>query len=436
MPQVMPQALYSADAEKAVLGCMLAQPNEVIPAATASLQREDFFVPAHREIFRVLSKMFDSMQTIDVMTVHQAFVDDKIDEQIGSPGILAELLTGFATHLNVGSYIETVREKSQRRLMVEACQNIVQCVQDGSQGIEETLTYAEGQICAIARQKSRQRILTAKECVDRYRVLREAIQIGEVATRIPTGLEAIDHGNGGLPTPCYVIVAGEQGSGKSALVLAIMRNCCERGMGIGGFSLEMTTEQLIQRLAAERMRCDSRRLNGKLHPSEEADENWALDGIEKWNFHIDPTSGLKPADIRRGTRRMVDAGCSIIWLDNAQLMQGSNEDDVRHAQLTEVSRTIQDVQKEHGIIFILVAQVTRKAQQAAKGKASPLSIYDLADCAAFERDARVVIILDKLHDVENAPANATPIIINVAKYSEGATGSFEATFNKSEQRII
>src|ERR1700677_2457370 len=101
---IMPQALYSAEAEKAVLGCMMAQPAEVINDATVALMKEDFFVPAHQEIFGAMREMSNNSQAIDAISLHQWLADRKLADAIGSPGILAEIYIGFATHLNVGSY--------------------------------------------------------------------------------------------------------------------------------------------------------------------------------------------------------------------------------------------------------------------------------------------------------------------------------------------
>lgn len=428
-----PQLLYSDDAEKAVLGSMLAQPQEVIGKTLEILMRDDFFVPAHREVFTALATMHER-EAIDVMTVHQWFVDRKLDKPVGSPGILGDLLSGFATHLNVGAYIKIVKDKSLLRSMQAACVAIVKDIQEMPDAVPEVLDRAEAAIFKVTRQglTNKSNILTARQCVAKYRVHRENVEIGEVRPRIPTGIYAIDNGNGGLLSPGYVVLAGEQGSGKSALLLAILRNCCMEGIGVGGFSLEMTEEQLINRLVSEKTTINSRRFAGKMNDREQALTDCALSEIEQWNFHIDPTSGLRPMDIRKGTRRMVEAGCKLIWLDNAQLMTGSNERDRRNEQLTEVSRTIQDVQKEYGVTFILACQVTRTAQKGKNG----FSLFDLADCAAFERDARVVIFLENTEAGENAPDSAIPIVVNIAKYSEGKTGRENAVFNKCEQRIV
>lgn len=425
-----PAMLYSAEAEKAVLGCMMAQPAEVIDEATVSLLKEDFFVPAHQEVFGALREMHNSRQAIDVMTIHQWLTDRKMAEAVGSPGILAELLVGFATHLNVGSYIRIVKDKSLLRSLQMACSTIVQDIGEMPDSVPAVLDRAESLVCGITQGFSTGQIYSADDAVREFEDRRGKIQRGELEARLKTGLRALDENNGGFPIPSYVVIAGEQGVGKSAIILNIMRDCCRNGIPVGGFSMEMTINQIVQRQVSDLADINSRRFNDKLHPQEEADTVYALEKIRKMPFYIDPTSGLRPHDIRVGTRKMVKKGCKIIWLDNAQLMSGSSDKDQRTQQLTEVSRTIQQLQKEHDIVFILLAQVTREAQ-----KRGGLRTFDLADCAAFERDARVMVMLEKKPESESAPSYAVPILIRVVKYSEGEIGDFEGTFNKQKQRI-
>src|SRR5471032_923635 len=144
-----PAALYSGEAEKAVLGCMMAQPAEVIDEVTEALVKEDFFVPAHQEIFAALREMYNSQQAIDVMTIHQWLTDRKLAEPLGSPGILAELLVGFATHLNVGSYIRIVKDKSLLRCLQMACSTIVQDIGEMPDSVPAVLDRAESAIFQV-----------------------------------------------------------------------------------------------------------------------------------------------------------------------------------------------------------------------------------------------------------------------------------------------
>lgn len=423
--------LYSAEAERAVLGCMIAQPGDVIHDAAGALLKEDFFVPAHQEIFAAVRDMAIAHRPVDTIGVHQWLTDRKLAEAVGSPGILAELLVGFANHLNVGSYIRIVKEKSLLRALQSACSAIVQDIAEMPDSVASVLDRAEASICRVTNLHVTGSQMDAHECVTRFLDLREKIQIGEVETRIKTGLSCLDDDNGGLPTPSYVILAGEQGAGKSALMLNILRHCCANNIGVGGFSLEMTVEQIIQRLIAERLSMDGRRMNMKLSEREHEAIRQEAEKIRSWQFIIDPTSGLRPSDIRSGTRRMVRAGCKVIWLDNAQLAAGTNDRDKRVDQLTELSRMNQQLYKEHDILFIMLTQVTRNSQKS-KAHFTPA---DLADCAAFERDARVIVFIENDHESEGSSPFCTPVFFNVAKYSEGSTGCFRGTFNKVYQRI-
>lgn len=429
---LMPQALYSAEAEKAVIGCMMAQPGEVIEEVDGVLVKGDFFVPAHQELFVALKELWDTKQAIDIMMIHQWLSDRKIAESIGSPGILGEMLVGFATHLNVGSYIRIVKDKSLLRALTNACSKIVQDVTDFPDSVASVLDRAETEIFRVTHLhiSGMHSIKSASEMVQSFREHRAKIEAGTIESRWLTGLPTLDHGNGGLPRPSYVVIAGEQGTGKSALMLKLMKAAAQNGYNCGAFSMEMTDNQIIQRQVAEVAEIDSRRLNGKIHDNEHVRVEQALDLIKTMPYFVNSDSNLTPADLRSGTRRFVQLGCKIIFLDNLQLMEGSDDRDTRVRQLTQVSRTIQSLQKEYDVTFILLAQVTREAKK--KGN---LQAYDVADCSAIENDARVMIMLEKGAGSENANASTYPILARIVKYSEGQTGEFPIVFNKKEQRM-
>src|ERR1700677_2833980 len=147
-----PTVLYSAAAEKAALGCMMARPREVIDEVPEMLSKDDFFVPAPQEIFAALREMHNAQQAIDVMTIHQWLTDRKLAEPLGSPGILAELLVGFATHLNVGSYIKIVKDKGLLRCLQLACSTIVQDIAEMPDSVPAVLDRAETAIFQVTNQ--------------------------------------------------------------------------------------------------------------------------------------------------------------------------------------------------------------------------------------------------------------------------------------------
>jgi len=258
-----PQALYSAEAEKAVLGCMMAQPNEVIDDAAEALTKEDFFVPAHQEIFAALREMYDTKQAIDVMTIHQWLVDRKLAEPLGSPGILGELLVGFATHLNVGSYIKIVKDKSLLRALQMVCTTIVQDIVEMPDSVSSVLDRAETSIFKVTHMGLTQTTVPAREEIDKALNLIEAYRGRKGAMQgIGTGFHKLDQMTTGWKAGEMIVLAARPGQGKTALAMTFAMHALKErydeaadayvkpGHPVGVFSLEMTNEQLMLRLLA------------------------------------------------------------------------------------------------------------------------------------------------------------------------------------------
>jgi replicative DNA helicase len=428
--ELMPQALYSAEAEEAVLGCCMAQPSEVIAEVVEHLTKSDFFIPAHQDIFATLRDMDAARQPIDVMTIHQWLTDRKLAEEVGSPGILGDLLTGFATHLNVGSYIKIVKEKSILRAMQDACTAIVRDIIDMPDSVASVLDRAESRIMAITNPRGDSQIMDARAACQDFRRYLEEVEKGEAVPLLPTKIKPIDDLIGGLPCPAYFVIAGPPGGGKSAMMMTLQENWSSDGIGVGIFSLEMTTRKLMQRRVARVAQMNSRLMNWPLDEFAKSDVNRALDHIECTPFWIDPTSNLAPSDLRARTLKMVRMGAKVIILDYVQLLRGSSDRDRRVDQLTEASRMISVIQKEMGVLFIGLAQITRDAQKKGDYKT-----FDLADCAAIANDARGILFLEQDDSVSGAQDHDIPLIGRFAKMSDGPAGDVRLSFNKLHQKI-
>jgi replicative DNA helicase len=428
--ELMPQALYSAEAERAVLGCMLAQPGEVIVEVVEHLIKDDFFVPAHQEVYAVLRDMDSAKQPIDVMTVHQLLTDRKLEKEVGSPGILAELLTGFATHLNVGSYIKIVKDKSVLRELQRVCTLIVRDIVDMPDSVASVLDRAESRIMAITNPRGDSQIMDARAACQDFRRYLEEVEKGETVPLLPTKIKPIDDLIGGLPCPAYFVIAGPPGGGKSAMMMTLQENWSSDGIGVGIFSLEMTMRKLMQRRVARVARMNSRLMNWPLDEIAKLEVENALGHIESTPFWIDPTSNLAPSDLRSRTLKMVQMGAKVIILDYVQLLRGSSDRDRRVDQLTEASRMISVIQKELGVLFIGLAQITRDAQKKGDYKT-----FDLADCAAIANDARGILFLEQDDSVSGAQDHDIPLIGRFAKMSDGPAGDVRLSFNKLTQQI-
>lgn len=426
---LMPKSLYSAQAEQAVLGCWLAQPTEVSDQIQSELSDGDFFVPTHKEIFKTLQGMAVAQIAIDIQIVHQRLVDRKMAEAVGSPGILAELLVGFATHLNVGSYIKIVKDKSLLRCLQMACSTIVQDIVEMPDSVPAVLDRAEAAIFRITHGRQTGQIWSAEQAVCEFRAERESIQRGDKQNRLETGIQALDKDNGGLPNPGLIIIGAATGAGKSVLMMNFLENWCRVGMGVGVFSLEMTRKQLIKRAVASVAQMNSRLLNGKLHEAQQNDVARALSNIENWRFWIDQTSRLTLPELRTRSRQMVKMGAEAIEVDYLQLLRGIGRQD-RREFLAEASGEMKILSTELNIPFIVLSQVNREGR-----KSGDLQLLHLAECSALEQDSDEVILLEKKAGCDNCPQAAIPYIAHIAKYRDGAIGDVELTLNAPQLRF-
>lgn len=432
---ISPSVLYSAEAEKAVLGCMMAQPAEVIDEVIGVLNKEDFFVPAHQEIFEALDGMWANKVAIDVMTIDNWLKDRKLAEAVGSPGILAELLVGFATHLNVGSYITIVKDKAMLRALQQACSTIVQDIIDMPDSVPGVLDRAESLIFRVTSLKESSPIHDATACVALFEQEQEKIQQGIVETRLKTGIRAIDEGNdgrggsGGFPIPGLVVIGGEPGVGKTAVAGTLLDNWCAAGIGVGMFSLEMTKQQLVKRQVSRLASIDSRLLNKKLHEAYQMRVASATATIKTWPFWIDQTTNLTPVDLRSKSRQLVNKGARVIILDYLQLMRGSNRKDERREQIAEITRTAKLLANELGILFVMLSQLNREGR-----KRGNLCMADLKESSTIEEDADAVLLLERKEGYENCPNTAIPVLGRWGKFRDDAVGDIELTFNAPQLR--
>ncbi len=312
------QVLYSPDAEKAVLGCMMAQPAEVINEATVSLVPEDFFVHAHIEIFRAMRDMSNAGESIDVMTVNQKLADRKLAEQVGSPGILAELLVGFATHLNVGSYIRIVKDKSLLRSLQTACSEIVTDIYEMPDSVPSVLDRAEASIFAITSQDGASRIVSGREEIDKALHLIESYQSRKGHLQgVQTGFHKLDEYTAGWKPGEMIVLAARPGQGKTALALTFARHALDQrydeatdtwkkpGYSVGMFSLEMTNEQLMLRLLASYASESLQQIrSGNLDERSLQKLRLVAADMKEWPLYLDDSSFLSINQLRGKARRI------------------------------------------------------------------------------------------------------------------------------------
>jgi replicative DNA helicase len=449
-----PTVLYSAEAEKAVLGCMMAQPAEVINDATVALMKEDFFVPAHQEIFGAMRDMYNNSQAIDVMTIHQYLVDRKLAEAVGSPGILAELLVGFATHLNVGSYIQIVKDKSLLRSLQLACSTIVQDISDMPDSVPDVLDRAESAIFHVTNLGLTQSTVSARQEIDKAIALIEDFQNRKGHLHgLPTGFHKLDELTAGWKAGEMIVLAARPGQGKTALALTFARHALDQrydeasdswkkpGHPVGMFSLEMTNEQLMLRLLASYGSESLQRIRqGDLDEHSLQKLRLVAADMKEWPLYLDDSSFLTINQLRGKARRMKDRfGIEMLVIDYLQLLRSESAQakDNRQNEVAEISRGIKALAKELSIPIIILAQLNRRSEEA---KAEP-ALHNLRESGAIEQDADVVLLLhrnepDKDEDGNTAPSGPViPYKLNIAKQRNGPTDKLDILFHAPYTRF-
>jgi replicative DNA helicase len=449
-----PTTLYSAEAEKAVLGCMMAQPNEVINDATETLSKADFFVPAHQEIFDALRDLYNNAQAIDVMTVHQYLTDKKMAEAVGSPGILGELLVGYATHLNVGSYIRIVKDKSLLRCLQSACSTIVQDIADSPDAVSGVLDRAETEIFNVTNMGLTNSTTMAKDEIKSAITLIESFQNNKNLLKgIGTGFKRLDELTTGWQPGDMIVLAARPGQGKTALALTFARHALDQrydeatdswkkpGYGVGIFSLEMTNPQLMLRmLAAYGSESLQRIRQGKLDEHALQKLRMVAGDMAEWPLYLDDSSFLTITQLRGKARRMKQRwNIDLLIVDYLQLLRSESAQakDNRQNEVSEISRGIKALAKELKIPIIILAQLNRRSEEA---KAEP-ALHNLRESGAIEQDADMVLLLHRTEQEKDADGNdrptdaILPYVLNIAKQRNGPTDRLDILFHSYYTRF-
>lgn len=354
-------ALYSSDAERAVLGCCLAQALEVIPDADRSLTRDDFFVPAHQEIFVCLTTLFNANSPVDTIGVHQWLVDKRLDKAVGSPGILAEMLVGFANHLNVNSYIRIVKEKSAMRVLQKACATVLQDIHDMPDSVASVLDRAETAIVEATSFNSNRDGELFSEVVKR--ASREAIEFSEMGGGLrghSTGFERLDSITGGWCKDQLVVIGGASGIGKSALALTFQRHLAKNlNVPSGLWTGEMGPEQCANRILSGESHISARVIrDGSLSEEQMRLLSSTADKIENWPMYIDCRPGLDITHLRSlAIRWKRKYAIEAMFIDHAQLVRSKGFETDKTGEVTSVTRRCKEIAKELGITVFLNSQL-------------------------------------------------------------------------------
>lgn len=416
----------SAEAEQSVIGSILID-KEVIPVVMEILKPEDFYRPDHKEIYDVIIELFDRAQPIDLITVSERLKQHGKLELVGGLEYLTNIATEVPTTANVKHYAKIVEEKSLLRKLIRASSEIVDLGFDASEEVSFILDKAEQSIFDILQKRSSQGFVPIKDIlVDTFNKLEELYNNKGNITGISTGFTDLDFKTSGLHNSDLVLVAARPAMGKTAFALNLAQNAAvHSGVPVAVFSLEMSKEQLVNRMLCSEAMVDSNKMKtGKLEDNDWQKVARALGPLSEAPIFIDDTPGISITEIRAKCRRLkLEHNLGLVVIDYLQLMQGSkSKSESRQQEISEISRSLKILAKEINVPVITLSQLSRAPE--ARTDHRPI-LSDLRESGAIEQDADIVMFLyrDDYYNPDTEKKNIAELII--AKHRSGSTGTIE-----------
>lgn len=418
----------NVEAEQAVLGAMLLSHDAVI-VAMEKLQPRDFYCDAHRIIFEAMEHLHRENKEIDVITLPEELNRMKKMDDVGGVGYVLNLPNMVGTASNAEYYANIVVEKALSRNLISTCTELATEAYDGEKKTEDLLDDAERRILQLSDTKNRGDFASVGTVVEA--TLDKITKLYENKaglTGLPTGFRDLDRMTSGLQPSDLILVAARPSMGKTAFTLNIAQNVGVRQhKTVAFFSLEMSQEQLVQRLLCQIAHIDSQKLRtGQLN----SDEEWtrltdACDKLYESPIYIDDTPGISVAEMRSKARRLKsEHGLDLIIVDYLQLMQGRNAES-RQQEISEISRSLKALARELKVPLIALSQLSRSVE-SRQDKRPMLS--DLRESGALEQDADIVSFLyrEDYYDKETENQHITEVIL--AKHRNGPVGSVKLYF--------
>ena len=416
---------HSAEAEQAVLGAMLMN-KEAITVASEILSGDDFYQTAYGILFNSMVELFHAGKPVDLITLQEYLKEKDVPPEISSMEFARDLLMGTQTSANIKSYAEIVREKSIMRRLIKVNEETANACYLQNQPLEEILEDAQRQVFALAETGNSEEYVPIKQVVlNALDVIERASKTKGTVTGIPTGFIDLDYKLSGLQRSDLVLIAARPSMGKTAFVLNIAQHVAFRqNKAVAIFSLEMSKEQLVNRLFSLESHVDAQILRtGNL-----SDTDWEklIEGagtIGSSRMIIDDTSGITISEMRSKCRKYkLEMGLDLIIIDYLQLMSGGKRSESRQQEISEISRSLKALAREMNAPVIALSQLSRRVEERKPAK--PM-LSDLRESGSIEQDADVVMFIyrDEYYNEDSEKKGIAEIIVD--KQRNGSTGSVE-----------
>jgi len=416
---------HSIEAEQSVIGSMMMD-REAIMTASEMISSEDFYQHQYGILFEAMLELYNEGKPVDLVTLQDRLKEKEVPPEISSLEFVRDVLNTVPTSANIKYYAGIVQEKSMLRKLIKVNEGIANTCYLAKDRLEDILADTEKKVFDLIQSRTSGEFVPIKEVVlNALDKIEAASKNKGTVTGIPTGFIDLDYKTSGFQPSDLILIAARPSMGKTAFVLNIAQNMAfKSGKTVAVFSLEMSKEQLVNRLFSLESKVDSQSIRtGSL-----SDDDWAklIEGagiIGKSNLIIDDTPGISINELRSKCRKFkLEHNLEMIIIDYLQLMSGSRKTDSRQQEISDISRALKQVARELHVPVVALSQLSRAVEQRPDHR--PM-LSDLRESGAIEQDADVVMFIyrDDYYNKDSEKKNIAEIII--AKQRNGPIGTVE-----------
>ena len=428
---------HDIEAEQAIIGSMLTDKDAVV-AAIEVLKEDDFYREDNKAIYGAILNLYNKSEPIDIITLKAELISLGKFDSVGGLEYLAELPEKVPTTANVDKYIKIVEEKAVLRNLIKTANEIISLGYDPTEEVENIMDGAEKRIFNIMQSRNQKGYTPIKDVlVETFSNLEQLYNQKQHITGIPTGFSDLDYKTAGLHKSDLILIAARPAMGKTAFALNIATNAAVRAkVPVALFSLEMSKEQLVNRVLCSEAMVDSNKVRtGKLEEDDWVKLAGALGPLSESEIYIDDTPGISVMEIRAKCRKLkLEKNIGLVVIDYLQLVQGNNKrGGSREQEISEISRSLKILAKEIDVPVIALSQLSRAPEQRPDHR--PM-LADLRESGAIEQDADIVMFLyrDDYYNEDSEKKDIAEIII--AKHRSGSTGTVELLWLGSYTKFV
>lgn len=433
---------YSVEAEQSVLGAMIVDPQSIAEVATL-VKPEFFYIPQHKEIYNAIITMFEINEVIDFVSLLEKLKSNKTYDEAGGKAYLTQLVQTVPSAANVKTYIDILRERYYARALIGAAKSILKDIEENAVSTDKLIESAEQRIYDIRTGNDKSGLTSIKDIIEQETYDRLS-KIADPETHddyvgIPCGIGELDQMITGLNKSDLIILGARPSMGKTSMALNIARNVAvDTGKTVCFFSLEMSRDQLAQRLLSSESGIDSAKLRtGDLTADEWTMLTRAGAHLSDTKLYFDQTSDITVPEMKAKLRRMKKV--DLVIIDYLGLMHSARRIENRVQEISEITRNLKIMAKEFNIPVIVCSQLSRGTE--GKGKSHKPGLADLRDSGSIEQDADIVLFLyrdayynnEKSSEDDMSEESKSECI--VAKNRHGETGRVELHWDAKHTRF-